>query len=228
MTCVAVLFLYGECLEVAGAGLVPVQGEAEPSLPAGAGAAPGPQQPGPCQRHGLLAPLSLGMRGSSAVPGIKVPISSIHCTPTRAPSAPPKRDRPGFTSGWVRKVWWHSKGVAVTYLRTIGRNFLLAEFSVSLRLGENLEDIWTHWNRLVLSCWSLSTWKRSICWKISVFGTSCSLRWCVVETSDTESQGAWKGCFLDWHPKRRCQRRLGKALGWGVGKTGLFSLQPDK
>lgn len=145
-----------------------------------------------------------------------------------SPLGSPRRDRPGFTSSCVRKVWWRSKGVAVTYLHTIGRNFLLAEFSISLHLGENLADIWTHWNHLVLSCLSVSTWKRSICWKISAFGASCSLRWRVVETSDTESQGAWKGCFLDWHPKLRCWRRLGRALGWGEGRTGLFSLQPEK
>lgn len=214
---VAVLLLYEECLEAAGAGLVPVQGKerAEPSLPAGAGAAPGLQQPRPCQGHGLLALLSLGMRGSSAVTGIKVPPCSSHTCPLGSPN----RDRPGFTSGWVGKVWWRTKGVAVTYPHTVERNFLLAEFSLSLDLGENLEDIWPHWNHLVLSCWSVSTWKRRICWKISAFGTSRSLRWCVVETSDTETQGAWKGCFLDWHPKLRCWRRLGRALGWGAGRV---------
>lgn len=99
---------------------MPVQGEerAEPSLPAGAGAAPGPQQPRLCQWHGLLALLSLGMRGSSAVTGIKMSPCSSSCTPTRAPSAPPKETDPvlhqveyircdGIVKAWLSHIFTH-------------------------------------------------------------------------------------------------------------------------
>lgn len=145
--------------------------------------------------------------------GSKCLLAAAAALPHMPPLAPPKEMEPVLHQvGYVRcagmvKAWLPH------IIHAAGRNFLLAEFSLSLHLGENLKDIWTYWNHLVLICWSISTWKRSICWKISAFGTSCSLRRCVVGTSDIESQGVRKGCFLDWRPKLRCRRRLGRALG---------------
>lgn len=190
MTCVSVLLLYEECLggSRSRAGAFPGRGLSHLSQLARGRLARGQR----LARSSLALPVARA--AGTALTGTEGLLcchwhQNASCTSPRAPLGFPKRDRPGFTSCWVRKVGWHSKGVAVTDLRTAGRNFLLAEFSLSLHLGENLKDIWTHWNHLVLSCWSVSTWKRSICWKSSSFGTSCSLRCCVVETSDTESQG---------------------------------------
>lgn len=97
-----------------------LQDRAEPSLPAGpweagAGAAPGRSGWGCASgmgcwhcSHCQWGALCCGWDQRASLQ------QQLH-SPT-APLGSPKRDRPGFVSGWVLTVSWHSKGVALTYL----------------------------------------------------------------------------------------------------------------
>lgn len=102
------------------------------------------------------------------------------------PTCPPWLPRRRWTRFYIRLECVRCNGIVKLWLSRIihrvGRNFLLTVFPLSLHLGGNSKDIWTHRSRLVFIRRSFSTLKRSIWWKIHAFGTTCSLRWCGVAT----------------------------------------------
>lgn len=104
--------------EVPGAGLSLSRERADPSLPAGPGKlAQGSAWPAAARVLPGARAAGTALTGSEGLFCCHWDQNASLQQQLHSPTCPPwlpKRDRPGFTSGWVHKVWWHSKGTAVT------------------------------------------------------------------------------------------------------------------